>query len=155
MRFVPMNCEITKAERSSIEKVAKYELEFYNAIFPVKKIPTIRILLYGDEEKYRRAEKCINRYARGSQGYFRPGTQQVCVLKNEAFVTTAYHEVSHLLFHTQMATIPTWINEGLACYFEQAKIDSSGNVEIKPWTSGKRKMKELIRKKKFGLKWLV
>ncbi len=54
-----------------------------------------------------------------------------------------------------MAKIPDWINEGLACYFEQAKIDSAGKVNIKPWESGKRIMKELVRKKKFDLKWLV
>ncbi len=67
-----MNCEITKAEKESIEIVAKYELDFYRQVFHVRKIPAISIMLYGDEKKYRVAEKCIPRYARGTVGYYRP-----------------------------------------------------------------------------------
>lgn len=151
IRYNTMKCTISKGAKDSIQKMAKYELDFYRSIFTIDKIPTVTVKLYGTTERFKQAEKNIPRWNRSKTGFYMVGRREVAVLKDVNFIYTAYHEINHFIFHTQFKTIPTWVDEGLSCYFENAKFDSTGNVVIQPWRYGKYRLKELFRKNKISV----
>jgi hypothetical protein len=152
-----MGCKVTKAEKASIEKMARYELAFYSEIFTIKKIPTIQVSVYGDFEKYykKMCDIAPSIRSRTRFGFYSPSRKTVYVYKDSSFVKTCYHEINHFIFATQLSSIPTWINEGLSVYFEYAQIDTAGNITIKPWAYGKSRMKVLIKKGRYNFEWLA
>jgi hypothetical protein len=155
IRYTTIKCTLSKGAKDSIEKLARYELNFYKTIFTIKKIPTIMVKLYGDQDRFEKSEETVPRWNRSQTGYYTLGNREVGVFKDEHFVATSAHEINHFIFHTQFDTIPTWVNEGLSCYFEYAAFDSSGNVVIQPWRYGKRRIKELLLKNKADVKQLA
>jgi hypothetical protein len=154
IRFNLVGCTLTKSEKAAIEKVARYELAFYSTIFKIRKIPTIQVSLYGDYEKFYKQPHGSS-FPRTKTGFYSYATKTVYVFKDSNFVTTCYHEINHFIFSTQLSHIPTWINEGLSVYFEKAKIDTVGNIEIMPWKYGKSRMKFLIGKNRYNFEWLT
>jgi hypothetical protein len=155
LRFITLNCAITKEEKDTIAKVVNYELAFYRKIFTIKKIPTVNIKLYGDHDKFKEYQKKSPKWDQSETGFYSDSRKEVCVYKGDDFKSTCYHEINHFIFHTQLNIIPTWVNEGLSDYFGNATIDTNGNVQIKSWWYGKNRMKKLIAKNKFNLEWLV
>jgi len=123
MRYNVQACTLSVVDKFKIQSVSEYEAAYFAEVFGTKKLPTVFVNVYGDKKLYNKKDP-----PQQSQGFCRSGS--VYVLYSERFLNTCYHESSHALFDVYAKHQPTWIDEGIAEYFEHAKVDSVGGVRI-------------------------
>lgn len=155
IRFVARKCVIPKEDQAQIRQMAEHEVAFFKNVFGNKKIPTLRIVVYGDYKEFMNTQKSSPRYARSPAGYFSPARKEICVFKQAGYLQTCFHEMSHAVYHVHCRSISTWINEGLATYFENSKIDSTGKIITYAPKGRKAWMRSYVDEKKFTINPLV
>jgi hypothetical protein len=140
IRYNTQACTLSVTDKSKIQAVVEFEAAFFADVFGPKKLPTVFINVYGEKKLYNKKDPPPN-----SQGFYRPGSKTIYVLYSSEYLFTCYHESSHALFDVFAKNRPTWINEGLATYFEYAKVDTAGQVTIFAPKSRLREMRSLTQ----------
>jgi hypothetical protein len=51
-------------------------------------------------------------------GFFNPSNKELCIWLRNGWVDTVRHEAFHQFFCSRATSVPSWLNEGLATYFE-------------------------------------
>lgn len=82
----------------------------------------VHLLLFDERSAY---ERYLQRYFRGAplrRALFIKGSQPgwVFAYRHSELEIDVRHETTHALLHTRLATVPLWLDEGLAEYFEVA-----------------------------------
>jgi hypothetical protein len=93
----------------------------------------IEIYLFADAARYRRyMQRHMSRLpARRALYVKRDGPGMVFAYRGEHFATDLRHETTHALLHASLPTVPLWLDEGLAEYFEvprESRIDGSEHL---------------------------
>jgi tetratricopeptide (TPR) repeat protein len=69
--------------------------------------------------------------AHSESGYSRQGVYEYYWEKSSDPTTIVQHELGHLVMHTLVDDPPAWLDEGIASYFQTARIDDkAGKAEI-------------------------
>lgn len=112
---------------------------FYRQVFRYKmRGQTMRrctVKVYKSREEFERYEPSMRGRAT-TKGFFVPGENRVVTYDQRtdggslnSLWTTLYHEASHQFTSAVWPEpIPTWLNEGTACYFEGAELRAGGRV---------------------------
>ncbi|MFT7680072.1 MAG: tetratricopeptide (TPR) repeat protein [Planctomycetota bacterium] len=112
---------------------------FYRQVFRYKmRGQTMRrcaVQVYKSREEFEKHEPSM-RGRPTTKGFFRPGQNIVVTYDQrtdggtlESLWGTLYHEASHQFTDAVWPEpIPTWLNEGTACYFEGAELRAGGRV---------------------------
>jgi len=131
------NSVLTTKEKNLLEKVIDFELAFYVKVFPEKEIKKtdVKLNIFTDYTAYLIYQKEQSGQTRhGSMGFYSSKNKEavVCKAKQEKrFLETCYHELSHFFVNTYFKSVPQWLNEGLAEYFENSKVTSKGVISEK------------------------
>ncbi len=56
--------------------------------------------------------------AKSNTGFYSSSLKTVIIYKNDKFLKTINHEMSHLILRSVVNPVPKWVNEGLAEWFE-------------------------------------
>lgn len=150
IRYNVQSCTLSVNDKFKIQSVAAHEAAYFTEVFGAKKLPTVFINVYGKREQYKKKDPPM-----GSQGFYRPGSKQVYVLYSAGYLSTCYHESAHALFDAFAKHRPTWINEGIATYFEYAKVDSLGNVSISIPKGRREEMRSAVKSDQLDISKLI
>ena len=118
---------LNKKERTVLEQVIAYQLDFYNKVHDGKIIDPrdVRLNIYSDYASYLMYQKeQMKTTLHRSMGFYSNKNKEAVVCKDKhekGFLRTCYHELSHFFVYTYLGTIPQWLNEGLAVYFGYSK----------------------------------
>lgn len=85
-----------------------------------------RIVIYGTKDAYRAYQQRVAPALRHSDGFYNAASNRITTwgMAEPYLVPLIIHEVSHAISASHGRYIPTWLNEGLAEYFEA--MDVSG-----------------------------
>jgi hypothetical protein len=126
------NCTLSTDDKNKFRIMAEYETEYFSDVFGAQRSQTIRIRMFGDEDKFRSAQRKLVGKIISETGLYVPVAKLVMVYKWSRYMSTTYHEMCHAIFHHHARWRPDWIDEGIAEYFKTATIDSLENVTIGP-----------------------
>lgn len=118
-----INCRISESDMEKIEKIAKFEKDLYNNLFNTHSNDSLLIkvsILAGSDYKE------IQNKASGLHktfGFYSPVLDQCFVLKNNEYLSTVIHEMSHCLLRHNLRNPPRWLNEGIAEFCGSMLID--------------------------------
>jgi tetratricopeptide (TPR) repeat protein len=138
-RVRSQNFELTgNASENRIRSVARnleQFREFFRQQFPQLKLDSslpLRVIVFNEHESYRpfqplRSDGSVDTAA---IGYFQPALEANYIVfpvnERTAAPSTVYHEYVHFIVHNnlQRADIPSWLNEGLAEYFQTFRAEN-------------------------------
>lgn len=150
IRYNTQACSLSVEDKSKIQAVAEFEAAYFTEVFGAKKRPTVYVNVYGERRLYNRKNP-----PNGSQGFYRSGSKAVYVLYSSAYLYTCYHELSHATFDAFARNKPTWLDEGIATYFESSRVDSTGRVEIFIPKSRKADMQKMAQSGNLNMSTLL
>lgn len=112
-------CHLDKEDTETINKIARYEAAFYDAVFDTNKNDslTININVFGRKADFEKTPDGAGAVHVSSDGYFLESTGDVFVLKTDHVNAALLHEISHAFLHRNINRPPKWFDEGLATYF--------------------------------------
>ncbi|MDF1782119.1 MAG: DUF4124 domain-containing protein [Alcanivoracaceae bacterium] len=86
------------------------------------------IKIYGSEAAYRKYQRKVAPILENSAGFYNSDTNQITTwgMDEEQLIRLITHECSHAISASHGRYIPTWLNEGLAEYFEQMNVAGLG-----------------------------
>jgi hypothetical protein len=93
---------------------------------------TFRIVIYGSESEFRTYQQRVAPVLENAAGFYSSLNNQIttwAIPDQRALEQLVVHEASHAISASQGRPIPTWLNEGLAEYFEIMEVQGLG-VEI-------------------------
>lgn len=87
-----------------------------------------RIVIYGSELEYRRYQRQVAPILENAAGFYNSRTNQITTwgMDDRPLLRLITHEVSHAISASHGRFVPTWLNEGLAEYFEQIDVAGLG-----------------------------
>lgn len=98
-----------------------------------------RIVIYGTESAYRAYQRKAAPVLENAAGFYNGENNQITTwgLPERHLIPLITHEVSHAISASRGRYIPTWLNEGLAEYFESMEVSGlSAEVPVKDyWVS--------------------
>lgn len=118
---------LSKKEKEALEQVIKYQLDFYNKVQPEQPInpSDVSLNIFSDYGTYLIYQKeNIKTTLHRSMGFYSGKNKEAVVCKDKhdkGFMSTCYHELSHFFVNTYFGSVPVWLNEGLAVYFQESK----------------------------------
>ncbi len=147
LKIEKIHCSLNKDDAASVQKIAQYEIEFYNAVFDTQKNDSLKInvRIYGRKKDFLLTPDGENACNAGADGYFLAGTQDVYVLKTEHLNNALLHELSHAILHQNIKNLPQWLDEGLATYLGSLIVDKN-EIFYAPITGRIERIKELAEK---------
>lgn len=79
-----------------------------------------RIVIYGNEADFRRYQRQVAPVLENAAGFYNNQTNQITTwgMAEAQLLALVTHEASHAISNTNEHWVPTWLNEGLAEYFE-------------------------------------
>lgn len=107
---------------------------FYKDFFNIrKKVKPMTIRVYGQRDEMAAQE---GEFSESVAGWYHPGKRLVATFdprsRNRSFAglwETLFHEAAHVFTYAiSNPVLPGWLSEGIACYFEGAKLLPSGAV---------------------------
>ncbi len=125
-------CTLSEDDKTKFRIMSEYETQYFSDIFGNQRTQTIRIRVFGDEARFKSAQRKIIGRVISETGMYAPVPKLVMIFKSPRYLATTYHEMSHAIFHHHARWRPTWLDEGIAEYFKTATIDSLENVTIGP-----------------------
>jgi len=122
-----LNGTLPLAARETAEKVARRFVMFFEV--PVEGQLLIPLRYFPRAEEYRRY---LTRNVQDDDvtwtGYYDPGKGEIVVQGGEGYVAVLLHEINHFIVDRALEEAPTWLNEGLAEYFEASSAGGEGLV---------------------------
>ena len=87
-----------------------------------------RIVIYGSEAAYLAYQRQVAPLLTESSAFYNGQNNQITTwgMREDALLQVIIHECSHAIFGGQKRWIPTWLNEGLAEYFEPMRVFGLG-----------------------------
>lgn len=135
--------------------MAHYESDFFAAIFGTKPETTVDLSFYGDSLAFRKAQRHSMLYVASESGVFNPLANRVFVFHRWSAENTAFHEVSHALYHYYSWRHPVWLDEGIATYFKYVLWDSLDNPTVGRSISRTVRMKRYVSDSTFSIRRLL
>lgn len=120
-----------------IRRGVNFLYNFYETKFAYQFPPSlvVKIRVFEDINAYKKYIRKASPSTTGSNiGLYIHSLKEAVVWKNkneDQFLSTLFHETSHLLLRSNAENCPKWINEGLSEYFENMDV-SGKEVQIKP-----------------------
>lgn len=145
------SCTISEDEKWKIQRVAEYETAYLTGVFGSRDELNIHIRVYSDEKKFRNAQRRSVWHIISETGTYNPFSHQILVLKWARFLGTCYHEASHAIYHHFSNVRPTWLDEGLAEYFKNAVMDSTGTISIRQSAGRSQDMRKFVSDSSFTI----
>jgi len=126
---------LSSKEKQYLEKAMIYEAGFFNKVFPDESLIELsdtEVVIFNTQIEFLSYALSQGKDAGNIGGYFDGRAKKIVMYrdKNNNFLSLCYHELSHLFIRKKMRSPPTWLNEGLACYFESMEI-SAKTIKIK------------------------
>lgn len=142
-----IHCSLNKDDAATIEKIAHYETDFYNAVFDTEKNDSLKINvhIFGRKEDFRQTPNGDNALHVSSDGYYLAKTGDVFVLKTDHLNASLLHEISHAILHQNMGNPPQWFDEGLATYFGSLIVEKN-QIFYTPVTGRIERIREMNQK---------
>jgi hypothetical protein len=138
---------------TKIKKGVNFLYNFYETKFAYEFSPSlvVRIRVFEDINAYKKYIRKASPGTTGSNiGLYIHSMKEAVVWKNkneDQFLSTLFHETSHLLLRSNAENCPKWINEGLSEYFENMDV-SGKEVQIKPQLVKDEKVKKWLSSEK-------
>ena len=132
-----------------IRKGVNFLYNFYQNKFAYEFSPSlvVKIRVFEDINAYKKYIRKASPGTTGSNiGLYIHSMKEAVVWKNkneDQFLSTLFHETSHLLLRSNAENCPKWINEGLSEYFENMDV-SGKEVQIKPQMVKDEKIKKWL-----------
>ncbi len=94
---------------------------------------TIELYLFGDEASYRRyLEQRFGNLPKRRALYIKAGGPgMVYAYRGDQFVVDLRHETTHAFLHAALDSVPLWLDEGLAEYFEVPPVDRTADPHLR------------------------
>jgi hypothetical protein len=126
MTLDKIQCRISKYETKSIEEMIKLQSDYYKALFKVD-IKTIRIKVFGRLKTFKKVRDSItSSRVVSNTGFYSHKTKTIYVNKHDDYISTIFHEINHAIVGQIIRPTPSWINEGMAEFFESFTIKKNG-----------------------------
>lgn len=127
---------LSPKETTALRQIIAHQLVFYNRVFPDVSIKPVDVRLnifsnYGLYILYQ--NELMETIRHRSMGFYSHKNREAVVCKkdnDQGFLKICYHELSHFFVNTYFRAIPTWLNEGLAVYFEHMKPGKTVNHQV-------------------------
>ncbi|RYE36656.1 MAG: DUF1570 domain-containing protein [Sphingobacteriaceae bacterium] len=142
-----IHCRLSKEDAASIEKIARYEAAFYNAVFDTQKNDSLKINVhvFGRKQDFKLTPDGENVLHVASDGYYMENTGDVFVLKTEHVNAALLHELSHAFLHHNLRNSPQWFDEGMATYFGSLVVEKD-QIFYTPVTGRIERIREMNEK---------
>ena len=132
-----MGLEIAHSVAESMEQINSFYRQFYGYKTRGQSMRTCEVRVYATREDFDRHEPSAKPT---HAGFYSPGDNFVATYDPREDDTprglaslwgTLFHEASHQFTRALWPNfIPTWLNEGTACYFEGTRIERGGRVSF-------------------------
>ena len=149
MQFNKFECKVGDEEIKQIENMIEFQSNYYEALFKVK-IKPVKIKLFGDFKTYKNLQKYLTSLD-SDTGFYSGKMRTIYVYKSDNFLRTIYHEINHAIVRQIITSIPSWINEGMAEFFEYFSVKNTG-VSIKIQHNRLNKVRAWIKNDEIKLK---
>lgn len=149
MELEKFGCEVNAEEIKKIEQMIKFQSDYYESLFKVK-IKTIKIKLIKKFRKFKKIQKHITS-SDSDTGFYAGKTKTIYVHKMDRFLEVIFHEINHAIVRQVVKRVPSWINEGMAEFFEYFTVKSDG-VSIRMQLGRLTKTKQWLKEDKIVLK---
>lgn len=137
LRITWLQDPVSEKDKEKITGILDHELRYYERLGMEDDL-SLTVYTFKDEDKA--ADFLQEKFGRSVDaryvgGIYMPKEQTAVILgydekKSERNVRIICHEISHHLLRSLSHTsVPAWLNEGLARYFENCTVDRKGNVE--------------------------
>ena len=130
-----------KAAANSVHKLEEFR-HLLSLMFPGMRLdpPTpARVILFRNNRTFEPYTPRVTQEKRGRLGGFmQPGDERMYLAINLGLPEpqhVVFHEYIHLILALNMDRVPTWLNEGLAEFYEQSEVDGV-NFTIGNWQPG-------------------
>lgn len=147
LQIIPEGCSVTPEERQELQAMVDLEWDYLRRVFRTQENVVMIIRLFGSEEAYNRYYDHRNAAwnplyghslpVRGPrpQGYYSLN-EGVVMYKSAQFLKVVHHEASHFLYALKAPCPHRWLDEGLACYFQEARMEN-GQFIVEPSICGR------------------
>jgi hypothetical protein len=133
-----INHALTKKETSILKTILNIEANFYNKFAHLPASATYNIRIAGKQQlkQYRILQ------SNSVSGIYSVAKKEAIIKKGRHMFRTMIHESNHFLISLRLKNIPTWVNEGLAEYFETtyishnqayAKVHHNDQKKLQQW----------------------
>lgn len=146
------NCHLSKEDTATIDKIARYEAAFYNAVFETAKNDSLNINIYvfGRKADFKETPDGENALHVSGDGYYWEKTGAVYLLKTDHVNEALLHEISHVFLHYNFNQPPKWFDEGLATYFGSLIVEDK-QIFYTPVVGRIERIKELVSNRSLNL----
>lgn len=116
--------KLSEEQRSQIQMLAEYEASLYNGLFSTTRNDSLQIYLnmYQRFSDYKKISQDAGGRLISATGFYSPSLRQVFIYKHDEFMRTLVHEMSHCFMHYNVKSVPRWLNEGVAVFFESMEV---------------------------------
>lgn len=122
------------------------------------RLSTVNLRIYGTESHYHAFRQSVAPLLNENNAGFYLGDQKLAVTYNhqnpKQTISVSLHEAFHVLAHELFVNTPTWLNEGLAQYFETMTVmdkvatihpqDYSARLAHEVLTTGRMSLRKLV-----------
>lgn len=109
-----VNCRVSEADMETIKKIARFEKDLFNNLFNTKSndslLIKVKILGSAEYKDMSQDAKALHK----TWGFYSPYLDECFVLRNQKYLQTVIHEMSHCLLNHNLRNPPRWLNEGIA-----------------------------------------
>jgi hypothetical protein len=147
-----INCKLSNADTALLNKMARFEANFYNQVFKTHKNDsvTIDINLYGKRKEYNQIQK-DEMNTTFIDGFYSPMQNKIFLYKGDEYMNALFHESSHNLLRYNYANPPKWLNEGIATLLGYLVETTDNRILYMPQSRYIRQLKDSIRAHQFNL----
>lgn len=123
------NCSLEKETLSEIQNAFNFQLQFYTHIFGDQAITGFKARIFRNEKefaKYSREKTNFNPVRKHSVAFYNFKLKEMILYKEiDDFPKIFAHELSHAIKHYYCESSSTWLDEGLAEFFEDIVFKDS------------------------------
>ena len=121
LQLITQKYKTTKSEVEFLNTGVKFLHQYYAQVFDFDDDITIRMRIIGDYNDYKRYLSKVTKYG-GYAGFYSSKIGEGVIngsRKKSGVLSTTLHESSHAILDEKVPSLPIWVNEGLAEYFER------------------------------------
>ncbi|MEO6523749.1 MAG: hypothetical protein ABIN91_18850 [Mucilaginibacter sp.] len=152
-RINTINCKLSNADTALLNKMGRFEANFYNQVFKTTRndTVTIDINLYGKKREFNDLQNGATANATFADGYYMPAKNKIFIYKTDNYMRTLFHESSHNLLRYNYTNPPKWLNEGIATLLGYLVETTDNRILYMPQAGIVKMVKDSIRARTFNL----